>query len=57
MFYGMSIFHCMTQSLARGGPGLGACFGPVNLEALAREVGFTEFRKLEIPSPTLAFYA
>jgi hypothetical protein len=28
MLYGFSIFHCMTQSLAQGGPGLGTCMGP-----------------------------
>ena len=25
MLYGFSLFHCMTQSLAKGGPGLGTC--------------------------------
>ena len=57
MFYGMSLFHCMTQSLARGGPGLGACFGPVRLKLLAEEAGFTEFRHLEIPHASNSFFA
>ena len=35
MFYGFSIFHCMTQSLARGGPGLGTCLGPARTELAA----------------------
>ncbi|HUP30688.1 MAG TPA: methyltransferase domain-containing protein, partial [Usitatibacter sp.] len=35
MFYGFSLFHCMTQSLARGGPGLGTCMGPGQTEKLA----------------------
>ena len=43
MFYGFSIFHCMTQSLARGGPGLGTCMGPAAAEKLLREAGFSRF--------------
>ena len=57
MFYGFSLFHCMTQSLARGGPGLGTCLGPAGTEKLAREAGFRDFRLLEIKSMTNLFYA
>ena len=57
MFYGFSIFHCMTQSLARGGPGLGTCLGPAGTERLVREAGFTRFRALDIKSQTNLFYA
>lgn len=57
MFYGFSLFHCMTQSLARGGPGLGTCLGPAGTEKLVREAGFREFRLLEIKSMTNLFYA
>jgi ubiquinone/menaquinone biosynthesis C-methylase UbiE len=57
MFYGFSVFHCMTQSLARGGPGLGTCLGPAGTEKLAREAGFRNFRMLEIKSMTNLFYA
>lgn len=57
MFYGFSVFHCMTQSLARGGPGLGTCMGPAKLEALAREAGFRQFRMLDLKSMTNQFYA
>ena len=57
MFYGFSTFHCMTQSLAQGGPGLGACMGPTRTEALMRDAGFGRFRALEIKSPTNLFYA
>ena len=57
MLYGFSIFHCMTQSLAQGGPGLGTCMGPARTEKLLREAGFREFRQLEIKSPTNLFYA
>ena len=57
MFYGFSLFHCMTQSLARGGPGLGTCLGPAGTEKLVREAGFRDFRLLEIKSITNLFYA
>jgi 2-polyprenyl-3-methyl-5-hydroxy-6-metoxy-1,4-benzoquinol methylase len=56
-FYGFSVFHCMTQSLARGGPGLGTCLGPAATEKLAREAGFTRFQRLDIRSLTNLFYA
>lgn len=57
MFYGFSVFHCMTQSLAQGGLGLGTCLGPVRTEKLLREAGFTRFEILDIKSQVLAFYA
>ena len=57
MFYGFSIFHCMTQSLARGGPGLGTCLGPAGTERVVREAGFTRFRTLDLKSQTNLFYA
>lgn len=57
MFYGFSLFHCMTQSLARGGPGLGTCLGPAGTQKLVREAGFRDFRLLEIKSMTNLFYA
>ena len=57
MYYGMSVFHCMTQSLASGGPGLGTCMGPASMEALTRQAGFSRFETLEIKSQTNIFYA
>ena len=57
MFYGYSVFHCMTQSLANGGPGLGTCMGPQQTEALMRAAGFTEFEQLDIKSQVNLFYA
>jgi ubiquinone/menaquinone biosynthesis C-methylase UbiE len=57
MFYGFSIFHCMTQSLARGGPGLGTCMGPKQTEKLVREARFTAFRILDVKSQVNLFYA
>lgn len=57
MFYGFSVFHCMTQSLARGGPGLGTCMGPAQTEKLLREAGFKGFKMLDLRSMTNLFYA
>lgn len=57
MLYGMSCLHCVPQSLAQGGPGLGACWGESRARALARQAGFGEFRRLEVRSPAMAFYA
>jgi ubiquinone/menaquinone biosynthesis C-methylase UbiE len=57
MFYGFSIFHCMTQSLARGGPGLGTCMGPGTTHRLVKEAGFGGFRILDIKSQVNLFYA
>jgi 2-polyprenyl-3-methyl-5-hydroxy-6-metoxy-1,4-benzoquinol methylase len=56
-FYGFSVFHCMTQSLARGGPGLGTCLGPAATEALVRRAGYGRFRRLDIKSLTNLFYS
>jgi 2-polyprenyl-3-methyl-5-hydroxy-6-metoxy-1,4-benzoquinol methylase len=56
-FYGFSLFHCMTQSLARGGPGLGTCLGPAATEALVRQAGYSRFQRLDINSLTNLFYS
>ena len=56
-FYGFSVFHCMTQSLARGGPGLGTCLGPAATEDLVRRAGYTRFQRLDIKSLTNLFYS
>jgi SAM-dependent methyltransferase len=57
MYYGFSLFHCMTQSLAQEGPGLGTCMGPARMERLLHEAGFGRFEKLDIRSQTNLFYA
>jgi 2-polyprenyl-3-methyl-5-hydroxy-6-metoxy-1,4-benzoquinol methylase len=57
MFYGFSLFHCMTQSLARGGPGLGTCMGPGTAEKLLKQAGYATFRILDVKSQVNLFYA
>lgn len=56
-YYGFSLFHCTTQSLARGGPGLGTCVGPTRLVELLRGAGFGEVQALPIKSFTNMFFA
>ena len=57
VYYGFSIFHCMTQSLANGGPGLGTCMGPAKTKALLLDAGFGNCEQLGIRSQTHLFYA
>lgn len=57
MFYGFSVFHCMTQSLAGGGPGLGTCMGSGTLRELATQAGFSSIEPLELRSQSFLFHA
>ena len=57
MFYGFSMFHCMTQSLAHGGAGLGACIGPTRTMALFKDAGFGSVERLDIKSAVNSFFA
>lgn len=57
LLYGISALHCMTQSLAREGAGLGAAWGTQRAEELAEEAGFSSFRPLDdITNRFSAFY-
>lgn len=56
LLYGISTFHCMTQSLAGSGAGLGAAWGPVAAEDMCRTAGFTSFEELPIENPFSAFF-
>lgn len=56
IYYGFSVFHCMTQSLAQDGPGLGTCLGPTRTLDLLREGGFSRAEALPIKSQTNMFY-
>ena len=57
MLYGISCLHCVPQSLAQGGPGLGACWGEDRARQMAEQAGFARFERLDIRSPAMAFYA
>lgn len=57
LLYGISALHCMTQSLARGGEGLGAAWGRQKAEQYAQRAGFTSFQALDsIENKFSAFY-
>lgn len=56
VLYGLSVFHCLTQSLAAGGAGLGTCMGEGRARALAAEAGFGSFAVLPIEDAYQAFY-
>jgi SAM-dependent methyltransferase len=57
LLYGLSTLHCMTQSLAQGGEGLGAAWGREVAEDYAGRAGFGSFQPLdEITNKFSAFY-
>ncbi len=57
MLYGISALHCMTQSLAHDGAGLGAAWGRERAEAMATEAGFSSIHRIdEITNRFSAFY-
>jgi 2-polyprenyl-3-methyl-5-hydroxy-6-metoxy-1,4-benzoquinol methylase len=57
VLYGFSLLHCMTQSLAAGGPGLGTCGLPEpRLRALCLEAGFRSLTRIT-EGPLDALYA
>ena len=57
LMYAISCLHCVPQSLAQGGEGLGACWGPGRAREMAAQAGFSRFDVLPVRNPALAFYA
>jgi ubiquinone/menaquinone biosynthesis C-methylase UbiE len=57
LLYGVSTLHCMTQSLAVGGEGLGAAWGREMAAEYAHRAGFSTFTVLDdITNKFSAFY-
>jgi SAM-dependent methyltransferase len=58
LMYGISVLSCMSSALSEpGGAGLGTLGLPASTaEAMAREAGFTRFRKLDVDHAVNAFY-
>jgi SAM-dependent methyltransferase len=58
LMYGISVLSCMSSALSEpGGAGLGTLGLPASkAEAMAREAGFTRFRKLAVDHAVNAFY-
>jgi SAM-dependent methyltransferase len=55
--YSASVSYCLSQALAVGGEGTGTCMGEEKARELAREGGFTRFRRLDFPqNPFNLFY-
>lgn len=54
--YSASTLYCMTTSLAEGGAGIGTTMGPHKAEELAREAGFSIFRRLPVDDPFMAVF-
>ena len=51
MYYGISLMHCMTVSLAVGGKGLGTVWGEQTAREMLRDAGFTRVEVLDTPRP------
>ena len=58
LMYGISVLSCMSSALSEpGGAGLGTLgLSAAKAEALARDAGFTRFRRVDIDHPVNAFY-
>lgn len=58
LMYGISVLSCMSSALSEaGGAGLGTLgLSAARAEQMAREAGFTRFRRLDIDHPINAFY-
>lgn len=58
LMYGISVLSCMSSALSEpGGAGLGTLGLPASrAEAMARDAGFTRFRRLDIDHSVNAFY-
>jgi SAM-dependent methyltransferase len=58
LMYGVSVLSCMSSALSEpGGAGLGTLgLSATKAEQLARDAGFTRFRRMDIDHPINAFY-
>ncbi len=54
--YTISCMHCMSVSLAAGGPGLGAMWGREKAVEMLGAAGFTNVRVAELPHDPINYY-
>jgi 2-polyprenyl-3-methyl-5-hydroxy-6-metoxy-1,4-benzoquinol methylase len=54
--YTMSTMHCMSVSLASGGPGLGTAWGHQTATRMMRDAGFADVRLFERVDPANSLY-
>jgi hypothetical protein len=55
-YYGVSVLHCMTVSLAEGGTGLGTMWGERVARRMLAEAGFTSVVVVDSPRPQNIIY-
>jgi SAM-dependent methyltransferase len=55
-YYGVSVLHCMTVSLAEGGTGLGTMWGERVARRMLAEAGFTSVEVVDSPRPQNIIY-
>ena len=55
-YYGVSVLHCMTVSLAEGGTGLGTMWGEKVARRMLGEAGFTRVEVVDAPRPQNVIY-
>ena len=51
LYYGISLMHCMTVSLAGGGAGLGTMWGVERARRMLSAAGFRQIDLLDSPRP------
>jgi SAM-dependent methyltransferase len=56
LYYGISVMHCMTVSLAGGGAGLGTVWGEQVARRMLAEAGFTSVDVADSPRPQNCIY-
>jgi SAM-dependent methyltransferase len=56
-YYGVSLMHCMTVSLAEGGAGLGTMWGEKVARRMLAEAGFTGVEVIDAPRPQNVIYS
>jgi 2-polyprenyl-3-methyl-5-hydroxy-6-metoxy-1,4-benzoquinol methylase len=54
--YTISCMHCMSVSLAGGGPGLGAVWGEELAKSMLADAGFTDVRVHRLPHDPMNYY-
>lgn len=56
LYYGISLLHCMTVSLAEGGAGLGTVWGVELARRMLTEAGFASVEVFDSPRPQNCIY-
>jgi hypothetical protein len=57
LYYGVSVLHCMTVSLAHGGAGLETVWGEQTARRMLNEAGFGKVEVVDSPRPHASMFA